>query len=112
MTNKGNKKTDVRDHKMSMPVSNGSIEQGDLCAVIVGDVICRFETISPEDGLNLRVLSDNSLVQKAPALIRIVTAAEKITYGESAILVEAQATYDAASTALTVAGGEPCPEEP
>lgn len=112
-----------------MPVSNGNINQGDLCAVIEGDVICRFETVSPGAGLNLRVLSDNSLVQALPAAIRVVTATENTTNGSSSLLADAVTNYNAAlqaliplaslteiqtafddvSDALVTAGGVPCP---
>lgn len=94
---------------MGMPVSNGNINQGDLCAVVADDTICRYETISSNGKLNLRKLSDNLLLNKTPAETRIVTATEYATYGTDLALANAQSVYDAASTALTAAGGTPCP---
>lgn len=115
---------------MGMPVSNGVIEIGGLCAVLADDTICRYESISSNGKLNLRQISNSELLNKTPAQTRIVTAAENTTFGTNTAkaaavaqfnaglaalvavgtLTEIQAAYDATAAALIVAGGTPCPE--
>lgn len=98
---------------MPLPISNGTVEVGDLMALVADNAIGRFEGFGAGAKVCFRKESDNSLTtSSAPSAFRVLTAAELVTRSGTIALAEAQAAYDAAAAALTAAGGEPCPEEP
>ena len=98
-------------------LSDGNASIGDAVALVSDDSIGILEGITSfAAGVNsgvtkflFRADADASLDTYDADELRVLTAEELVTRNETVTLAEAQAAYDAASTALEDAGGTPCP---
>lgn len=98
-------------------ISDGQVSIGDPVALVDDDSTGILEGITSfeadvEDGKTqflFRADSDGDLASYDADELRILTSEEIATRNEEVALAAAQAAYDAASTALEDAGGEPCP---
>lgn len=99
--------------------SSAHVSLGDPVALVADDSIGILEGITsvadPTPGTAgatsflFRADADASLALKSAAQLRALTDNELATRNDAVALAAAQATFDAASTALTDAGGTPCP---
>ena len=100
----------------SLLLDDGRVNLGDPCAVIDGDLIGVLESVyhypkTINAGITkymFRLDADASLTGYDADELRVLTAEELSDRNDAITLAAAQATFDAASTALTGAGGDPC----
>lgn len=98
----------ISDGEVSLgdPVAN--TDDSDAIGVLESLVVSEDE-IETDTQANFRYDDGTGLITIALDLLRVLTDVELGDRVDALALADAQAVFDAASTALTAAGGEPCP---